>query len=225
MNNVTVKLIPVQKNGKELAENIYRRCGMCEKEQMVPAAQKSASERLCGNGKFFCNFCLRNGHYTRNNRHILMFSLRSIIGYYYHQAYLAKRMYLSELEDYIATHQRIGLLNPLFNYDPDTYLWFVDFSRVGNSKRKIKVEEVLKTVVNMFACFNLPQNIIDVKVSKFYSKVEEAIMNFHTKRHRPKNRRIMLPTLVGCIEDRNPALERYRNFVPKMMKSVDGILA
>jgi hypothetical protein len=103
-----------------------------------------------------------------------MLSLRSLIGYYYIQYYQSKKMYLSELEDYIATHQRIGLLNPVFDYDPETFVWFIDFSRIGSSKRKIKVEEVLKTVVNMLACFNLPQNVPGVRISKFFLKVKET---------------------------------------------------
>ncbi len=214
----TVKLVPLPSDN-ELSENLYRRCGMCEKKQLVSQAGRMHSERLCKNGLFYCNFCLRNGYYTRNSRNILMFSLRSLIGLYYHQFYVAQPsvMYLSQLDDYVENHVRTGLENPLFSYDQDSFIWFIDFSRVGRSRRKIKVEEVLKTITNIIACFDLPHNLPNVQANRFYSKTKEAVLVFYNRRHRPKSRRILVPTLKGCTEA-DIKMDQWRNFLPKSMK-------
>ena len=73
-------------------------------------------------------------------------SYRGIIGYYYHKHYLNRnahhKLWHSNIELFINKHVEIGLSNPVFCYDPTTFLWFVDFNRVGSTGKKIPYETV-----------------------------------------------------------------------------------
>ena len=206
----------------ELSEHIVRTCNFCAKEVNAPSYVERINQRLGGKRDFYCSFCLRNNLHTRNSRHILVMSFRSIIGYYYHEYYsfANPRMWLAEIEDFIQTHAEVGLSNPLFSYDPVTLLWFVDFSKIGTSKKKIKVEEVLKTVVNILATFNLAEQSPGLHSTRFFEKYKDAIMEFYGQRYRPEGRKMLIPTLVGCIggDNRlNAILEKTRNFTLRDM--------
>lgn len=124
-------------------------------------------------------------------------------------------MWFSEIEDCVESHVQAGLQNPLFVYDPETMLWFVDFSRVGNSKRKIPLDEILKTVINILACFNLHRIGPDVDMVGFFGNYKTAIETFYQKRYRPENRRMLIPTLTGSagIAAKELSAEKQRNFI------------
>ena len=200
MSNVLdVKLVPVENkatNG-DLAEKVYYECMFCSKRVGLYAQQRSLCEKLSG-PDFYCMFCLRNGFYTKNNRNVLILSFRAIIGYYYKSFYLGpqRKMYFSEIEDYIKAHVKVGLENPVFYYDPDTMLWFIDFSKVGRGNKKIKMADVLKTISNILAAFNLERNQIQSK--SLYEKYKESIDKFYKARWRPEGKKTLVPTLQGC---------------------------
>lgn len=203
MNQLTVvpiKLISVAdaSNG-ELSDHIYRTCHFCAKQSEFFPINQKINQRLTGSDQFYCQFCLRHDCHTKNSRHVLILSFRSILGYYFQQYYqLQKRMWLSEIKDYEGSHTQIGLQNPVFSYDPETMLWLVNFAKVGISKKKIKIEEVLKTVINILTCFNLPQEVPGLRCQRFFLKYKEAILNFHTRRYRPEDRKMLIPTFVNC---------------------------
>lgn len=210
----------------ELSEHIVRTCNFCAKEVDAPVYVERINQRLGGKRDFYCSFCLRNNLHTRNSQHILTMSFRSIVGYYYYEHYIGshspshRRMWLSEIDDFIQVHAEVGMCNPVFNFDPVTLLWFVDFSKIGISKKKIKVEEVLKTVVNMLATFNLTEQVPGLQATLFYEKYKDAIMQFYNQRYRPEGRKMLIPTLVGCINGDNRlnnVLEKTRNFTSNDM--------
>ena len=93
-------------------------------------------------------------------------------------------------------------------------LWFVNFSRIGNSKRKVPVEEVLKTVVSMLASFNLSETTQGISMSALYLKYKDAIDGFYRKRFRPADRRMLIPTFAntGMVETKACELDKMRNF-------------
>ena len=209
-----VKLIPLPPapNG-ELSEHVYRNCHFCGKQTKLYPINCKINQRLSGHDRFFCNFCLSNDYQTKNNRNVLIMSFRGILGYYFHQCFDVphRRMWLSEIKDYEHAHVQAGIQNPLFKYDPESLLWFVDFAKVGKTKKKIKVEEVLKTVLNILSCFNLFQ-VPELRLYKFFNKYKEAITNFHNHRFRPANKRILVPTFIHCGLGDLKYLEEIRRF-------------
>ena len=215
---VQLKPIPAAPSG-ELSEKVFRKCSFCEKNCEAISDQSRLVDRLAGPGNFYCSFCLRHDLHTRGNRDVLIFSFRSIIAYFYLQNYLnvthgARKLWVSEIEDYIESHRQAGVVNPVFLYDPETMLWFVNFAKVGNSRKKIPLEEVLKTVVSILASFNLSETTQGISTAALYAKYKDAIENFYRKRYRPSDRRMLIPTLTntGVVEPPNCSLEKMRNF-------------
>ena len=90
------------------------------------------------------------------------------------------------------------MTNPAFTYDPDTYLWFLNFAQIGGGKKRQTIDDVYKTIVNVLACFNLNSNIIGIDTAGLFQKYRKSIEEFYQKRQRPKNRFMLIPTLTGC---------------------------
>ncbi len=107
-------------------------------------------------------------------------------------------MSLNELTECLELHVKTGLQNPLFRYDADTFCWFVDFSRVGDGKRQVPVESVLKTITHQLACFNMYDNVREASPLKLYQKYQQAVMEFHQHRARANGDKVFVPTLLGC---------------------------
>jgi hypothetical protein len=214
---IQLKPIPNPTSG-ELSEKVYRRCSFCEKTCEISSNNSQIINRLSGPGNFYCSFCLRHNLNNKGNRDVLILSFRSIIGCFYFQNYLqsvnGQKLWISEIEDYISCHQKAGEENPVFLYDPETMFWFINFSKVGIGKRKIPVDSVLKTIVSILDSFNLSENIPDINTVCLYQKYKSAIDLFYQKRHRPDNRRMLIPSLTntGVIETKLCSLEKMRNF-------------
>jgi len=214
-----IKLFPIDQdlNG-ELAEKIHYECNFCGKTIGLYPLNRKICERLSGD-QFYCPFCLRNRFNTRNNKHILILSFRSLVGYYYYEKYAYthnREVWISEIMDFMESHAAAGLVNPLFSYDPESMLWFIDFSKVGKGRKKVKVAEVLKTILSILTCFNINQHVTNGKLSKFYLKYEEAILKFYQQRYRPEDRKHLIPTLANCgiYENKKYSLENTRLFTP-----------
>jgi hypothetical protein len=223
INAQDVKLEQRQEDLKgELSDRIHQQCCFCEKTLGLYPPQRRLCERLSGDS-FYCVFCLRHGFNTKANRHVLVMSFRAIAGYYYYEKYQYanhRQLWVSEIEDYLDAHEAVGLQNPVFSYDPESMLWFVDFNKVGRGRRKIRIHDVLKTVVNILACFNLPEHVTTLKMPKLYQKYSEAIEKFYTQRYRPDDRRLLIPTLQNCgvWESKKYGMENTRCFCsPKLL--------
>jgi hypothetical protein len=196
---ITLQPIKESLNG-ELSKDFYYECAFCQKTVKPAGGFHSVCEILTGD-YFHCPFCIRHDYHTKNNKHILILSFRAIIGYYYYNFYLASyetKMWLSEIKEMIESHIQTGLLNPLFTYDPETFMWFIDFSKVGKGKKKISVEEILKTISNILVCFNLCKTESNFKPHTFYQKYEDAIRKWYTSRTRPEGKRFLIPTFLNC---------------------------
>jgi hypothetical protein len=164
----------------------------------MTASSRRFTEKLSGPDRFYCTFCLRHRFNQRDSRHILILSYRGIIGYYYQAFYAMSKkvnMTISEIWDYVNLHAKVGTQNPLFLYDPESFLWFIDFTRVGSSPRKMPIKDVLGSAAEILMSFALHENIKDIKPHKMYLKYEEAILKFYRQRSRPANMRILSPTL------------------------------
>jgi len=215
--------------GNDLSEGtrVSGTCFFCEKNSVYPKNLRKISELIVGPKKLFCNFCLRNEFYKlRHQKHVLLMSFRGVIAYYYYCFHLSPKtsaMYMMDLEGYINLHVRFGKQNPLFRYDPESYLWFVDFSKVGNKPRQMPLEYVLETVVGILSTFDIYNNAKDVSPAQFFQKYREAITDFHHHRRRPKSQRILTPTFYGCGIPHETNLGRaipvnmLRNFTPNQL--------
>ena len=196
-----VKIVPKEDTPPgELSDIVHYECAFCMKTIGLHAAQRKLCEKLSGS-EFYCPFCLRHGFNSKANKHVLVMSFRAIAGYYYYEKYVYtnnRNLWISEIRDYMDRHEATGLQNPVFVYDPSTFQWFVDFSKIGRGKRKVRVAEVYKTTINILSCFNLTEHIPIVKMAKFYEKYREAIEKFYTQRYRPEGKRLLIPTLQGC---------------------------
>lgn len=209
ISKIILNPLPKTPSG-ELCEKIYCKCNFCEKTCEVFPDQFSPINKLSGEGNFYCAFCLRHNFHTKNSKNILILSFRGIIAQFYYQNYITQQMmYISQIEDFIESHQKAGLVNPCFSYDPETMLWFIDFSKIGNTKKKIPIEEIYKTVLSILVSFNLFE--FSANMSGMYKKYKDAIELFYTKRQRPENKKMLIPTLG--YNSRN--VERIRNFILK----------
>jgi hypothetical protein len=146
-----------------------------------------------------------------------MMTYRSIIGYYYYAFYKKpqkKVMWLSQIKEYVESHQKAGLQNPIFKYDPESMLWFVDFSKVGTGRRQLPLEEVYKTVISTLASFNLYDTCPHIRMHKLYDKYREAIEIFYKQRSRPADKKILNPTLIGIglAENKDCPFDKPKEF-------------
>jgi hypothetical protein len=212
------KIEEIQEDLKgELSEDFFQKCSFCEKTVELVPFNRKIIEKFNDTKNFYCPFCIRNNFYTKNRYNVLCFSFRGIIGYFYYFLYHNNKIWFSEIEDYIDSHVQTGLLNPLFVYDQENLIWFVDFSKIGKTKRKVLLEEVNKTIINILVCFNLHDNIPLINMVILYNKFQLAFLNFYEKRKRPEKKRILIPTLSGCIEGKKEFFEKCRNFTKKDM--------
>lgn len=189
-------------------EAISLSCDFCQKELIY---QNPFIKYFESNDNTFCPFCIRSGYHTKIRRNILIISFRSIISYYYNWNYCQKTptIYISQIKDAINQHAEVGLRHPAFNYDPETYLWFIDFAKIGTKKKQIPIETVLKNIIEIISCFNPYQYLKGFKSNAFYSKYAEAINEFYHKRYRPEGKRLCLPTLIGCASEYKDVKEGY----------------
>lgn len=199
-----VSLVPLAEDAfaGELAEKTYSSCSFCSKTVGLENQAMSLIEQLSGSSGFYCPFCLRHRFNEKTKKDFLLLSFRGIIAYYYYWLYKEKSLLsYSEILDYVNAQKATGLANPYFIYDEDSFIWFVDFSRVGRRSGRMKLNTILETVINILCCFNLCQNVPNVEMSKYFERYDEAIRKFHSNRYRPADRFQCVPTLNGCMSD------------------------
>jgi hypothetical protein len=191
----------------ELSEQLHYECSFCSKT-VKPSQENLEICKTIVPDKFYCPFCLRHGFYAKSRRDILILSFRSIISYYY-DCYCNSTLYLSEVEDMILAHKEVGLENPLFTYDPETYLWFIDLFKV-QEHHKINLKLVLKTVINILACFNLYEHLSEPEMALLFKEYRLAIENFETL-----NNEKIIPLFPGIVP--SDYVDEMRNFTAKQL--------
>lgn len=223
--DVTVKQV-TDSTGSELSDTFYHNCLFCEKIVRVTPNTFQSCFNL-GGGKFYCPSCLRNNFHHRSSRNVLIFSYRSIIGQYYYKHYLERgghvhtKMWISEIKEMIKDHWHVGWTNPVLSYDPSTYLWFADFNKIGNGPRKAPFKEVMEMAEVILYAFKLSKvygNYVHVDMSNKYKKAFEL---FYSKRQRPKDRRMLIPTLHGIVHGQKEGFfDKTREFIPAYLQTI-----
>ena len=198
----------------------FHNCCFCGKT-VEDNSFAEANKKLSGDA-FYCNYCLKMGFNTKNNRNCLVISFRAIIGYYYHSFYLGKirKLWLNDIKDMIEQHESVGNLYPFMSYDPETMFWFIDFKKIGKGQKQIPLEEVKKALVNILVCFNLQQNIPKFHSDKFAKKMFEAVDEFYKHRRKTEGK-IAILSLFGFGElDRNVNTESLKSFAFKNLQQI-----
>jgi hypothetical protein len=228
IKKVTIVDVPVDGDLSE-GTRVMGTCNFCEKNTIFTKNLRRYCEQIVGpdlegQNRLFCNFCLRNAFYkTKLTRNILILSFRSIIGYYFycfHNCAKQPSMWLDEIKGFTELHIKLGTQNPLFRYDPETFCWFVDFNKVGTTKRRMPVEYVLETILDIMSAFGLYEHIRESSPVSLFEKYKDAVLDFHHHRRRPVGQKILAPTLFGCgipvdnTATRGIPITSLKNFLP-----------
>jgi hypothetical protein len=200
----------------ELSEIFIHFCEFCFKKCSNEDQNYNICKKLSGDDVHFCEFCLRNNFQRRKKNNILILTFKTIIAWYYYQNYLSNygsKMWFHDIIDYIEKHKFVGLKNPLFVYDEQTMLWFIDFNRIGVDGNKINFSEIKKTVVEILSVFDLEKNVKSLNVGKFISKYKKCIDKFYKIKEIPNGKMILDPTFNDCFDgDFKISTEKLKNF-------------
>lgn len=199
---------------KAIAESAFLNCNFCDKITKITNINKNSCKKLSGS-KFYCPFCLRNNHNYKSSINILPISFRGIIGYYYYKFYKERprKLYVSQIKNYIDDHFEIGIQNPSMSYDFENFMWYLNFNIIGKDKRKAPIEEINITIQKIIKTFNI-KNIIDINAEQsMCSKFYKAINLFYQERKRPKNKKFLIPTFSNIVSNGDKYIfENTRNF-------------
>lgn len=205
-----VKPVTKQEGYGDLSEKIWYFCKFCEKKiGLYPTARRFA-EKLSGKNQFYCPFCLRNGFNDHKKASdTLILSFRQIFGYYYYDKYtqtVHRKKWVEQIRKYIEMHKQIGLQNPLFVYDEDTMLWFLNFAKISEKKqpRRLSLNDiVMKTITPMIKCLEIESHYPKLNMEEFFQKFSQAVVKFCETRTRPEGMRMLMPTFKNCGVDEN----------------------
>lgn len=218
IKDVQLEKIPnTSKN--EISETHYRMCNFCDKTIRISGDNMNVCVRMSGK-KFYCPFCIRNNFHHRTSKHVLIMSYRAIFAYYYYRLYnySSRELYYSQLEKIIDRHCQIGLLNPVLSYDPSTFLWFVDFGKVGSDATKASLHEVKATAAKVLASTEIKKHVSSFAEESIWEKFDKAITNFYKNRQRPKDRKMLIPTFYKIIHNESEEFhDCTRDFVKSHM--------
>lgn len=172
----TIELVFFEEiTGGRLAKDCYKICNFCNKTCFCPARQKHLREKLFHESSFYCNFCFRN-KFKKDKSSILICSYRSIISLYYKELYVkSNELWLSQIQNYIKNHQSVGLTHPLFNYDPETYFWFIDFSYIDDRV----FADITKMHEKILNSFDLSKYLSEKTAVKIDCKFKAGLQAFY----------------------------------------------
>jgi hypothetical protein len=220
LKQLTVSSKKIEDPDQGLGLTKHKACIFCEKMVRMSHDNYKSCTRMSRN-RFYCPFCLRNNFHLKSARNVLIFSYRGIIGYYYLKHYrkkvAAKKIYLNQIEDFIDLHQRVGLRNPALSYDPDTYLWYADFNKIGTDSWKAPYEEVMHSIKWTLSCFEISKVMFQTDQDKMWAKYQKAFELFYQQRKRPQGRKMLIPTMRGAGFGDEDFFEMTREFTPNML--------
>jgi hypothetical protein len=216
IQNVTIRKVDSQSE-TELSDNLYQICNFCDK--LVITTQNNFISCLNMSGKkFYCPFCLRNNFNLKSSKNIMILSFRTIISYYYYKFYDCKEELISfeDLEEMVERHAWHALQNPAISYDPFSMLWFLNFNKIGDSYKAAPIKEIIGTLRSGIKAFKLKNKLSLIAEENMWKKYSNAVYLFEEKRERPKGRKILLPTLAGCVHFEK---KEFWNITKEFLKS------
>ena len=192
---IIVKRLPHDPNGY-LSNKIVSRCYFCQKVCEINTCSFDNLHKLSGYKEFFCDFCTRNGFNNKSNRNVIILTFKNVFNYLRSKNFLWE----SQIKDIVEKHKIIGMENPLFYYDDASLLWYINFAKVGESKRTLSIERVYKTTNLILESLNIKNLAPEIELKSLSQKYFDAINLFHIKRYRPKNKKILSPKISNAKE-------------------------
>jgi len=198
------------------SKSVICQCNFCQTNVNLTPRKREMWKNSSGREQFYCGFCLSNSYNTNMNKHVLIMSFRSLIGYYYYGLYAnnPKNMAYSQIVDMVTNHQEVGLKNPMMKYDPSTHLWFVNFYKIGNKNKSLGIDQLLKTTLEIIASFQIPMHVKGASSYKLFKKYQEAFVLFYQQRTRPEGARILVPTMIKTGAPENSGDKIFSPFLP-----------
>ncbi len=209
-----VELLPVKT--KTLFENcpILTECKFCQK--IFESSKKFAAINyaLSGDAKH-CRFCMKNKYYKPEvKKDLAVLTYRSLIGYVYYGFVTKNQVYVSELREMISDHVMVGYSNPLFNYDPESYKWFVDMEPILSGR--IGAGEIASTIACQLSALGVGEIFYRGKPHIIYQKIISDLMS-------GSSMVTPYPADGGCvIEDRGIPRELLNEFIPSRLVDSNG---
>lgn len=174
---IKVELIPVKKSDHlfdhcpTLAE-----CNFCHK--IFDSSKNAAkfNEFLCNKEKY-CRHCMRNRYYQPEiSKNIVILTYRALIGYTFYSFISNKnQIYINDVREMIQDHVNVAFLNPLFNYDAETYNWFIDMNPVIS--KKIDIGFVGRTIATQLSALGVGEIFYRGKPHMIYQKIMERLVS------------------------------------------------
>ena len=177
------------------SESYYRNCAFCNKSVLI--TNKTLFYWNNQEDEFYCINCFRSDFNA--NKNILILSFRALFGYLYYQHYVAEikpLISLAEISKLITAHATIGLQNPFFHYEQESFLWFVDFTKLDQNKKNLDL--ILPTVKQILEEVPLDKWTKNLKKCKLEAKFYKAIEDFYVKRQRQE---VLIPSLYAVCDD------------------------
>lgn len=179
------------------------------------------NKTLSGNN-LYCNHCLRMGFNKKNSKNLIV-SFKNIIAYYYYSFYIShgkkRTMWFSDIKNLINLHKKAGNRYPFMTYDEDTFLWFINFKKIGKNKKQIKLDNVKKALIDIAKCFEIEKHIHKFNFDKFIENIDEPIKNFY-KSKCPARKVILFPILGNGELDRYVNLDNLNSFDSKILRQI-----
>lgn len=142
------------------------KCDFCDKTSLIYDQYYDINKKISKNNSY-CNFCLRNELYKKNQKDIMIFTFKPIIKKYY-KLYLKKTIFYSQVLDFLESHKNTGLLHPAFYYDDDSLNWFVNLTKTHN-------DDLQKHILNILCGFNI--NYLSLNINSIVNKIKNYKSN------------------------------------------------
>lgn len=180
----------------DIKNNFFIRCFFCENYKKITSEELRLVKSITLKKENYCSFCVRNNFYNKSNKNILILNFKKIINSIYEQEHLKKEtMWISEIKDLIEEHKKSGCSNPVFLYDEESLDWFVDFNKVGKQLNSIEVKDINNTIMSIIDSLKVNVFFGESVNTNLQKKYIDALNLFYNKRYRPKNKKILSPSL------------------------------
>lgn len=209
----------IKPDDKIIMDNFETICAICQ-TPIKYNLKKNPIHYHLSKEQHTCIFCTKH-QFIKRKQHILVLSFRAIIAYYYQFIYCKNfsnyhHLSLYEIHKIIKNHYKTGIQNPLFYYEQENMLWFIDFSHITTKDAYNITLGHVKKIYNQMRV----KTLVGPQVYKeMWEKYRKAIDEFYKTRNRPEDRKLLIPTFYDVISKSNQIYNtrnfRFSSLIPK----------